>query len=85
MNWYRKAAEHGNSVAQWKLGELYAKVGSGLHDDVTAYMRFSLAAAQGDKKARTSLDNIERKLTVGQLSEAQRMAREWKPIPRELP
>jgi uncharacterized protein len=85
IKWFRKVAEHGNSVAQRELGELYAKAQGASHDDVTAYMWFSLAAAQGDKEARASLNGIERKLTAGQLEQAQRLAREWKPTPRELP
>jgi hypothetical protein len=44
-----------------------------------AYMWFSLAAVQGDEKARKALDHVESMITPEQRSEAQKLAREWKP------
>ena len=45
-----------------------------------AYLWLSLAAAQNYEKARQTLNDLERKMTPQQRDEAQRMAREWKPI-----
>ena len=56
--------------------------GEGLpRDYVTAYMWFSLAAAQGNEEARKNLDIVERNLTTDERAEAQRMARDWRPTP----
>ena len=47
-------------------------------------MWFNLAAAQGDKKASYNRDEIERYMTFDQITQAQRRAREWKPMAPSL-
>ena len=47
-----------------------------------AHMWFNLAAAQGIELASKNRDIIANKMTPAQISEAQRLAREWKPKKR---
>ena len=79
MKWYRKAAEQGYASAQINLGFMYDK-GQGVPQNyIEAHKWFNLAATKGNKAARKNRDNIEKRMTRGQLAEAQRLARSWKP------
>ena len=76
--WYRKAAEQGYAEAQFNLGNMYQK-GRGVPQDyVLAHMWFNLDAAQGNKGSAGLRDDLARDMTLDQIAEAQRMAREWK-------
>jgi uncharacterized protein len=78
-SWYRKAAEKGDSDAQSNLGDLYLD-GRGVPQDyVIAHMWFNLAAAGGNKDAVKTRNNLAARMTPGQIAEAQKLAREWKP------
>jgi TPR repeat protein len=58
---------------------MYAK-GDGVPKDfVLAHTWFNLAAARGDSDAQKNIDNIARKMMPSQITEAQRLAQEWKP------
>jgi len=74
----------GIAVAQYSLGIGY-KRGEGVAKDyVQAYKCFNLSAAQGNEDASKVSDNLENSMmTRGQISEGQRLAREFKP--RETP
>ena len=48
-------------------------------DYVLAHMWFSLAASGSNEDAVKQRDTIAKKMTPAQISEAQKMAREWKP------
>ena len=82
--WFRKAAEQGDHSAQIELGNLYY-IGSGvIEDSVEAYKWFNLAAAQdrpqGDPLAPTGRkrrDAIAKEMTKEQISDAQKLSREW--------
>ena len=77
MRWYRLAADQGNAFAQNNLGLMYAQ-GFGVPEDIVlAYMWFNLSAAQGNEAARDNKDIAEQQMTREQISEAQRMSREW--------
>ncbi len=78
--WYLKAAAQGHARAQVKLGVLYAEGRSVPQDYVFSHMWFNLAAAQGEELAVIGRDQIAQKMTQEQIAEAQRLAREWKPI-----
>jgi len=72
-------AEHGDANAQYNLGVLYDN-GLGVPQDrVRAYMWLNLAAMQGRESAATIRDLVARLMTPVQISEAQKLAREWKP------
>lgn len=79
MRWYRLAADRGDASAQNNLGFMYAEGRGVLQDYVLACMWLNLAAARGDSFAAQNRDEIAAKMTLAQIAEAQRLAREWKP------
>ena len=82
LRWYRKAVDQGNATAQYNIGAMYA-TGHGVpQDDVTAHLWFSLSAAQGDEDAAKNRDLIALRMTLAQISEAQKLEREWKLKPQ---
>ncbi len=83
--WYRQAAEQGEAMAQFSLGTMYAVGQSVPEDYVQAHMWIDLAAsrfAPGSKRdlAIEARETIATLMTPAQIAEAQRLAREWKPI-----
>ncbi len=79
MIWFGRAAEQDHPIAMLYLGVMYAE-GRGVPQDyVRAHMWFSLAAAQGVQRAVKTLNMAERKMTPAQITEAQKLARNWKP------
>jgi TPR repeat protein len=81
VKWYRKAAEQGHLFAEASLAYMYA-TGQGVPKDyVQAYKWSYLAAARGDPGSVWARDTLASHMTPAQLTEAQRLAREWKPTP----
>ncbi len=84
MKWYRKAAEQGHADAQCNLGAMYAE-GLGVpQGDAQAHMWYDLAASRfppGEDRdlAVEARDDVAKMMTPAQISEAQKLAREWKP------
>jgi TPR repeat protein/S1-C subfamily serine protease len=79
LKWYRKAAEQGDHYGQDLVGMMY-QLGQGVPQDyVEAYKWYNLAAAQGDSIAIGHRDEIVSDMTPGQIAEAQRLSREFKP------
>ena len=77
--WFRKAAEQGAIFAQLSLASLYER-GEGVPQDFAlAHVWLNLAAGQGQPAAKTELGRLASKMTSGQIAEAQRLARGWKP------
>ena len=81
VTWYRKAAEQGYAEAQNNLGLMYSK-GEGVpQDNIEAHMWLNLAASRftGEQRemAVTTRDAVAELMTPADLSEAQRLAREW--------
>jgi len=80
--WTRKAAEQGFAPAEDALGMCYAK-GKGMPQDyLEAYKWFDLAAAQGGEHntdAKINLSMAERAMTPEQITQAQKLARDFKP------
>jgi hypothetical protein len=73
-------AGQGDAKAQGDLGAAYVK-GEGVPQDyVLAHMWFNLAAAQGNEDARQNRDGVAKLMTPDQIAEAQRLARQWKPV-----
>ena len=82
FKWHRRAAEQGFAHAQGNLGVMYAK-GDGVPQDyVRAHMWLSLSASKGEQIAVKNLEIVERQMTPAQITEAQRLARDWKPTTR---
>lgn len=92
--WYLKAAEQGIPCAQLQLGEMYRDGQGAATDIVQAHKWFNLAATDeldfgmlrrgADKDycvdtARTERNAVAESMTPAQITEAQRLAREWKP------
>lgn len=88
IQWIRHAAERGFPPAQNQLGQCYEK-GKGVpKDPLQAYKWYALAAAKDDAHAveiRVSLAKVEALLSQEQVAEAQRLAREFKPVNLPLP
>jgi TPR repeat protein len=80
--WTRKAAEQGFPEAEDSFGMCYAK-GKGVPQDyLEAYKWFNLAAAQGGEHntdAKINLSMAERAMTPEQITQGQKLAREFKP------
>jgi Sel1 repeat-containing protein len=77
--WFRKAADQSDAEAQTFLGSLYVR-GEGVSQDyIRAHMWFNLAAAQGHQKAIEARAELVKGMTSIQITEAQKLAREWKP------
>jgi TPR repeat protein len=84
--WYRKAAEQEYAKAQYNLALMYYN-GQGVPQDyILAHMWFNLAASrfpasEGEKREQAVKDRdiVTSKMTLAQIAEAKRLAREWKP------
>ena len=72
-------AEQGHAQAQVNLGILYSQGRGVPKDSVQAYRWYTLAAGQGDDLAEKFTDHLEKSMTLDQLAQAQRLAREWTP------
>ncbi len=79
FKWYRRAADKGNPPAQYNLGAMYAKGDTVAQDTVTAYMLYSLAAAQGIKAARDARDKLAKSMSPDQVAEANKKVHAWNP------
>ena len=73
--WYLKAAEQGNAVAQNNLGVLYADGDGVPRDAVRAYAWYNLASAQGSAQAAQNRAMLQRSMTAFQIAEAQALSR----------
>ena len=78
--WFRRAAGQGDAVAFAKLGMMYAKARGVPQDFIQAYKWYNLAGVNGDRKAAEARDSLANQMTSAQIAEAQKLAREWKPI-----
>ena len=84
--WYRRAAEQGEPFAQSNLFKMYEE-GIGVERDyVAAYMWLEIYAPSVEAPLlREYLDrdrtSLEERMTRDQITEAKRLAREWKPKP----
>jgi hypothetical protein len=80
------SGQQGHTAAQSNLGFAY-RDGQGVPQDyVQAHTWLNLAAAQakpvaGHNIAAEARDSIAAKMSLAQIAEAQRLAREWKPKP----
>ena len=81
VRWYRLAADQGHASAQVGLGSMYIN-GEGVPQSyVQAHMWHNLVAsrATGEMRERAvrNRDRARARMTVEQVAEAQRLAREW--------
>jgi len=86
--WWSLAADQGYPQAQYNLGLWYAEGKDGSSDNVQAHMWLNLAAARlasGSREryeAIRSRDLVASKMTTEQITQAQKLAREWKTNPK---
>ncbi len=85
--WYRKAADQGDAYAEASLGILF-NFGKGVQRDYAqAYLWYERAVTHAQGSNRDSIvemrDGIAENLTPQQIAEAKRLAREWKPVPKQ--
>ena len=84
-SWFRKAAEAGHTKAQVLLGLSY-QTGQGVHKDIVqAHKWLNIASAyerskEEKKWAVEARDSLASKMSPQQIAEAQKLAREWKPV-----
>ena len=78
--WYEKAAAQGHTYAQYDLGVLYEYGKGAPQDYVQAYKWYDLAGTNGNKDAASFRDALAKQMTPAQIDEAEKLAREWKPI-----
>ncbi len=82
--WYRRAAEQGDTAAQITLGVMYFEGKEIPRDKVQAHMWLNIAASRLSPGTQRDTVVENRKIvaswmTLTQIAEAQKMAREWKP------
>lgn len=76
-HWFEKAAAQGVVWAQFRLGEMYLDGLGGLPKNlVQAHLWLSMAVTQGNNLARLERDEVAKKMTPAQISEAQRLAQQ---------
>ncbi|WP_254276706.1 peptidoglycan-binding protein [Halomonas sp. 3H] len=74
---FSAAARGGDADAQYMLGRLH-ETGSGTPQDfVQAHQWYNLAAARGHRHAAEARESLTRRMTAGQIAEAQQAARAW--------
>ena len=83
VKWWRLAAEQGFAEALNNLGMMYGNGDGVAQDYVQAHKWFDLAASRHPpgRKRRNSVrdrDFLARKMTAAQITEAQRLAGEWR-------
>ncbi len=79
VKWFRKAAEQGDGGGQYNLGNMYSDGNGVAKDFVLAHMWYNLAAVQGNFGSGWQRGVIAERMTPAQISEAHKLAREWKP------
>ena len=79
VKWYRKAAEQGYDVAQYNLGYMYYDGEGAPKDYVQSYKWQLLATSHGNESAKKLVSFLEKNMTLEQIAEGQKLAREFKP------
>ena len=77
--WFTRAAGQEDALALAKLGLMYAQGRGVLQDFIQAHMWYNLSAARGEARSAEARDALAKQMTPGQIAEAQRLAREWRP------
>jgi TPR repeat protein len=83
-NWFRKAAEQGNAVAQKNLGVMYGKGYGVPQSDAEAYVWASIATISGDEGAINIRDYAASTLSAEDLATARnRVAKLYEQIQKK--
>jgi TPR repeat protein len=81
VKWFLRAANQGDTKSQLAIGLLYARGQGVRRDDAEALFWLALAANHGDQGAAAPRDDVQSRLTPGQISAVYRRVAEWKPHP----
>ncbi|MBS1875915.1 MAG: sel1 repeat family protein [Acidobacteria bacterium] len=79
FHWFSRAANQGYVKAERNLGAMYAEGRGAVRDYIKAYKWFALCSAAGNDACTAQRDLAAKRLNSGKLSEARRLAREFKP------
>jgi uncharacterized protein len=79
LRWCRLAADYGHARAMVTIGVYYEKGRSLSKDLVQAHLWYNLAAAHGEKDGAKWRDRLAIDMTPAQISQAQFLARNWRP------
>jgi TPR repeat protein len=71
------AAQSGAPDALFELGMLYATGRDGAPDLIVAHKWFNLAALRGNREALLHRRELAQEMSVSEIAEAQKLAREW--------
>jgi hypothetical protein len=92
LKWYGLAADQGDADAANNLGVLYSDGRGTMKDLVQAHKWFSIAAKrypaneqQNRETAQKNVDKLVKQMSPAQISEAQKLAGEWRPKARRAP
>ncbi len=77
VKWFRKSAEKGDAAAQLSLARIYDKGHGVQQNDILAFMWSNLAAGGGLERAKTQRDIIRQGMSKEQITEAERLSKEW--------
>ena len=75
VKWFRKAAEQGHAHAQNGQGVMLDEGLGVIQDTVYAHMWFNIAASNGSQFGVMTRNMVEKKMTAGDISKAQELAR----------
>ena len=75
--WLHLSSNQGYAPAQLSLGFMYIKGRGVKADNVRAHMWFALAVKNGESRATRLPAKLAEKMTLDQIAEAERLAREW--------
>ena len=73
---FAELSKGGSSICQYYLGQMYLNGMGVLQDFRQAHAWLNIASSQGHKKARALLEKLSQKMTIEQLAEAQKLARQ---------
>ncbi len=79
MREWRTLAEQGDAEAQNRLGIMYLLSQGVPQDLVLAHLWLNLAARQGHETAYIISDDVAAFMTKAQITEAEKLTREWQP------
>jgi len=80
VEWLTRAAQQGQSEAQFELGLHYLNGEGVASSEVEAYKWWRIAADKGHIRAQAILDNLEKKISADQKSQATEKAKTFSPV-----
>jgi TPR repeat protein len=78
LEWYRRAADQGNAMAQHNLGLMLAHGIGTAEDKVEAYKWFELSGSGDATAAITEMQSLAPLMSKAELAEAQMRAEDWR-------